>query len=681
MQDVDSSVGITSEPILTRDGNRETDIIKEAIDRAQYAYESFRDNLDRAEEDTNFIFGRQYTNDELNAYDEENRIAMVFNKLPQFINKVTGQQRSSVRTIKVSRTGRALGGHEPDFVSIDGEKIRHSVVLSKLIRDIEYSSNAQAWYKMAFKHALQGGFGWLRVLTKYQEDGFDIDPKISGVRDRWSVIPDPDAKEIDMSDMKFCFIIERMKLSEFQKRYPGKSYESIIPDSARKDYYLFGNDSEITVTEYFRREPVRKELVLLSSGEAMMAEDFDEIKESLAKRDITEVKRRSVMRHKVIWCKLTHGGIVEKEVEFPTSTIPVVPVLGRVEDLRDSSVQTKGLINDGKDAQLALNRMRSSSLERIDQSPLAPFIAEDKAIEGYEREWAAANTSKLSTLRYRAGQQKPQRDQGAAIPVAELQVGSVLDEDMKASIGIFNASLGATSNEISGKAIKARQTEADVGTYEFVDNFDNALRRIGILLVEMIPRVYDTNRFIQIRGKDDSVQIIELNKINDQTGELENTFENTENSVTIETGASYETEREENADQIIELSKVAPQVMQVGSDLLVKNLDFAESDVLAERLEKTIPPHLLSKEQKERMDKEGVERQPSPEQIAVQAEQQKAQMEMQAKQQELSLKLEIEKVKLQTAELNLKAKEVEAGIKADLNIDKKADEIIGNVLN
>ncbi len=667
MKAIDST-GIIKKDIQVREGNDKQAILKEAVDRSLIGYDYHRENMERAERNLLYIAGEQYTQEELREKELDNRIAMTFNKLPQFINKVTGSQRSTVQTIKITPTGRSIGKEEPKMETGQAREAPLSDILTDVVREIEYSSNAKSHYKTAFKHALEGGFGWLRVLTEYQEDGFDLDIKIAGQRDRWSVIVDPKAVEQDMSDMNWCFISERISIKEFEKRYKGKSHEA-LPGSDTQRYSTFwGEDDTVTVTEYFRREPITKEIILMSDGKTYDAEDVDPLMEQLAEQGIEEQDRRKVQSHKVIWCKISQGDILEEEIEFPTTTIPVVPVMGREIDFRGKRV-LKGLIDDGIDAQIALNRMRSSAIERIDASPLAPFIASDKAIEGYENMWADANTVRYSTLVYRKGEERPTREQGSTIPTAELQVTSVLDNDMKASIGMFNASLGETSNEISGKAIKARQQESDVGTYEFIDNYENAIRRVGLLVTEMIPKVYDTERILRIRGADGMTDTIEINKViqDPNTGDevVINALDHGKYTVVIGVGASYETKAEQNAEQILDLMKVNPQVSQVGSDLLVKNLDFADSDVLSSRLERMIPKEFLSKQKQEELAKDAPEPQPSPEQIEAQAEQKKSELEMQKLQMELEAKTRIEEIKLETAQVNLQIKREELQNKAN----------------
>ncbi len=663
---IDKTAGIVKEPVNERDFDDKTDedkingILREAVDRAIVGYDYWKNMFDKAEENVRFIYGDQYDQDDLNQKLEDNRIAMTFNKLPQFINKVVGAQRSSVQTIKVSPTGLSIGHEEPKFDTGGGKKsIPLSSILTDLIRDIEYQSNAVSWYKMAFKQALEGGFGFLRVLTQYQDDGFDLDIRIKGIRDRWSVIVDPNAVESDLSDMNWCFINEKMSLAEFRKRYPDKSYNSL--PGANEVSTFWSEQDTVTVSEYFRREAYTEEIVLMSDNKSYSYDAIKEVMEEMSENNIIEVKRRKITKYKVIWCKISQSDILEKEIEFPTSTIPVVPVFGRENDLRGKRVY-KGLIDDAIDAQIALNKMRSSAIERIDSSPLSPFIATDKSIEGHEDMWRDANITRYSTLVYKKGEERPKRDYGATMPTAELQITGVLDGDMKESIGIFNASLGAVSNEISGRAIEARQSEADVGTYEFLDNYKNSIRRVGILITEMIPTIYDTNRIVRLRGLDGNSDTIEINKvIEDAEGNnvVVNSLDHGKHTVVISTGASYETSKQKNADQILELMRINPQVAQVGSDLLVENLDFSDSNVLAERLEKMIPQEYLSKEKREQLAEDRPKPQPTQEQIKFQADQQMKQMELEAKKFDLEAKIELEKIKYDIAQLNLEKTKIE----------------------
>lgn len=673
------------EPVVAEEDTTEKyKFLLEAQEKSVQAYEYWKENYDLADEDVNFIYGNQYDTDELADLQEDDRMALTFNKLPQFVNNIIGAQRSVTQTIKVTPTGRSLGIEEPQFKTQKENTVKLSQVLADLIRDIEYQSKATQWYQTVFKHAVEGGFGFLRVFTKYQDDGFDQDIVIRGVRDRWSVLIDPSAKNPDRSDMNYAFIFQEMSRDEFKARYGNKSYETLAGTNTESTLWL--QDDKVIVAEYFRRIPVKRTLLLMSSGETHYLDEVKDVIDELEKQGITVIKQRKVIAHKVMWSKISAGDILEPEQEIPCSTIPIVPMFGRETDMKDK-IRIKGLITDSKDAQKAFNRMRSASLERIDMSPLSPWITTDKAIEGYESMWATANSTKWAALTYRAGQQAPFREQSASMPVAELQMGSAMDVDIKDAVGMQNASLGQVSNETSGKAILARQSTANTANFEFVDNYNRALERVGLILTEMIPKVYDTQRIVRLRGVDGSTDAVIINQtIKDtQTGKdvVVHNLNFGKHTVIIETGADYKTKREETAEQILNLMKVSPQIAQVGADILAKNLNFPESNVLAERLEKTIPPHLLSKEQQEEIQKDAPQHQLSPEQVQAQkemeqkqmeaqAEQQKQQLEIESKKMEYEFKLEIEKIKLETAQINLQAKQAELhqkGLSDEANSD------------
>ena len=674
---------IGSEPIQVREGSSDEAILKEAQERAGMAYEGWRENFEVSKEDVLYVAGVQWDKNELSDREDEGKISLTFNKLPQFINRVVGAQRKNVQSIKVSPRSNSKG-KDKKIKTESGEELSRSQVISDLVRNIEYQSKAKSAYKMAFKHALDGGFGWLRVYTAYQEDGFDMDIKIKGIRDRYSVYIDPKAVEDDFSDMAYAFITETMTKEEFDKRYPGKAEGGLEITTKNTNTFWYGKGT-VTVAEYFRREPYKKDISLLSNGEVVDSKDLEdeEIKEELDAMQITVVKSRKVNAHKVIWCKITGSSILEEEREFPTTTIPIVPVLGREIDYENERA-FRSLIYDAKDAQKMFNATRSSAMERVNLVSKTPYVGTADAVKGYEYQWASANTENRGILLHNKGTQAPQRQPMASAPVGELQLGGEINGDLQQSIGIYDASLGAKSNEISGKAIKARQSEADTGTYEFIDNLTTAIERVGILCVELIPKIYDTNRVIQLRKQDETDDKVEINKEDeDEEGNptIENDLSGIKYDVAIETGATYATKREENADQILELMKINPQIAQVGSDILVKNLDFADSNTLADRLKKTLPQNVLSKEDKEEIAKDAPEPQPSPEQIKAEADMKLKEMDMQMKQTELEADKEIEAIKLETARTNLAIKKLDLNGKAEETRQKKDDAAVSSVIN
>jgi len=668
---VQSSISV--KPIQIRDGNDISDILKEAKERVSIAYLFWQDTFDSSEDDELFISGVQWDNDSMTNRENENRVTLTINQLQQYVSRVAGSQKKQVQEIKISPINSTGTSEEDDVLTVGGSAISTSKALEGIVRNIQQQSNATQHYKRAFRHGLSG-IGWLRVLTEYSSnDSFDLDIKIESITNRWSVLIDPHAKETDYSDANYCFISERISHDEFRKRYPDKSIGD-LHDS--QENYWWGTDKTITITEYFRREPKTRKILMLSTGETVYEDEVEEVLDELFAQGITVVRERTVDTYQVIWSKITSNDVLEHERIFHTTTIPIVPVLGREVNTRYKR-KYQGLITHAKDAQRMLNYWQSSATERVSLAPKAPYIAEAEAIEGYENVWQTANTKNWSVLPYRKGHTAPRREAPPAMPVAEMQLAESMTRNIQSAIGIYDASLGSKSNETSGRAILARQGEADTGTFEFVDNLANAMRRIGILLVELIPKVYDTERVMRIVNPDGTGDFIELNKqiIDEQSGKsfLINDMTRGKYDVTVTTGNSYATKRIEASQSILEFMKAVPQSAQVASDLVAQNMDFPHSEEIAERLKKTLPANLLTKEEQEQIAKDAPPPQPSPEQILAKAEADKSEADAKMKQSEQEFKIKIEEIKLQTAELNFKTKQIEAGIKIENERISKVD--------
>jgi len=664
---------ITNKPIQTREGNTEADILREARERVAVAQFGWRETFATSRDDENFIAGSQWDQETLNERDDEGRPTLVINQLQQYISRIAGAQKKQVQEIKISPV-ESNSQKEPTIKTVGGNDENLSSVLEGVIRNIQSISNAPAQYKTAFRHCLSG-VGWLRVLTDYsRNDSFEQDIKIEAIRDRLSVLIDPHSKESDYSDAGYGFIHEQISHGEFKVRYPGKAIGNLDTTENRA---FWGDNRTITVSEYFRREPVTRTLCLLSSGETVYKDDMKDVIDELEEMGVTITRERKVNTYKVIWCKITANAILEKEREFPTSTIPIVPVLGR-EVIVNGKRSYQGAITHAKDPQVMLNYWQSAATERISLAPKAPYIAEAGAIEGYETIWKTANTKNYSVLPYNKGFAAPKREAAPLMPIAEINMAQNMQQSIQSTIGIYDASIGKAGNETSGRAIMARQSEADTGTFDFVDSLSNAMRRVGILCVELIPKTYDTERILRIKSPDGSGDFVEINKVvmDEESGEevVINDLAMGKYDVVITTGASYATKRMETADSILNFAQAIPQVAEVAGDLIADNMDFNNSDAIAERLKKGLPLNLLSKEDQEEIQKDAPPQQPSPQQIEAEAQAKEGELQLQLKDMEYKAKIEIEGIKLEVANINLETKRVEAGIKVDDMVNKKNDD-------
>jgi hypothetical protein len=255
----------------------------------------------------------------------------------------------------------------------------------------------------------------------------------------------------------------------------------------------------------------------------------------------------------------------------------------------------------------------SQEAEMLALAPKAPFIGYGGQFEGYEDKWKTANTNNWPYLEVNPdvtdGQGAvlplPQRAQPPMASSGLLQAKAGASEDIKSTTGQYNASLGMGSNERSGKAILARQREGDVGTFHYGDNLTRAVRHVARQLVDLIPKIYDTQRIARIIGEDGETKMVKINpdqpqpvnKIMDQNGIVIEKIYNPgvgKYDVVATTGPGYATKRQEALEAMAQLLQGNPQLWQVAGDLFVKNMDWPGAQEMSKRFAKTIDPKFLS---------------------------------------------------------------------------------------
>lgn len=647
---------MTTSPIDLQEKAGVAGFLELARQRASTSTSAWADNFNIAEEDVLFAYGEQWDDAAKRERMQEGRPTLTLNKMGQYIYRVVGDQRQNVQTIKFLPTngdkanGRAINTAGTKDYSL-------AEVYESITRNIEVQSNAPYHYKTAFQHAVEGGFGWLRVYTDYStQDAFDLDLVIKSVRNRWSVLMDPYAKEPDYSDANYCFISERMSKKEFEKRYPGKKVGELNGPN-QEQFLNWIDDKTIKISEYFVRQPVKRTLVMMSNGETYYKDDVEPVLDELAKQNITIVRERKVQTYKVLWYKITAWDVLEGPIEWCGSTIPVVPVLGKEIAIKGQRY-FRGLINDGKDAQRMLNYWQSAATERVALAPKAPWVAPAQSIENYMSIWQSANIKNWSVLPYNSipSGERPQRMDPPPMPAAEIQLAATAEQGIKSSIGLYDVMLGNNSQEQSGRAIMARQQQGETSTYVFTDNLNLAITRIGKILCEAIPLVYDSNRIMRLQFPDGSGDFVEINKtiVDEQTGNpvVIHDLGVGKYDVVVSTGPEYSTQRQNSTDAMMELARVIPQIAQVAPDIIAENIDAPNMDIVADRLKSTLPMNMLTPEDRQKIQQNAVPPQPNPEQ---QMEEAKNQAQMQIQQ----MKVEEEKIKLQIAQAEAQTKVAE----------------------
>lgn len=529
------------------------------------------------------------------------RPCLTINKLPQHVKQITNEQRMNRPTIKVLPVD-------------DKSDIEMADVFNGVIRHIEYTSDADVAYDTACENQVTHGEGYLRILTEYCDDtSFDQEIKIGRIRNSFSVYMDPMIQDPAGADARWCFITDDMTKDEYERAYPKASPISTLTARGIGDSSInqWISETTVRVAEYFYIECEKATLNLYPGNQtALTGTPEDNLLRAMFGKPL---RSRQSDRERVKWCK-TNGYEILEESEWAGSFIPVVRVVGNEFEV-DGQLYVSGLVRNAKDAQRMYNYWCSQEAEMLALAPKAPFIGYGGQFEGYEQQWKTANTQNWPYLEVNPdvtdGQGAvlplPQRAQPPMASSGLLQAKTGASEDIKSTTGQYNASLGMTSNERSGKAILARQRESDVGTYHYADNLARAVRHIGRQLVDLIPKIYDTARVARILGEDGEPSTVKMNpdqeepvkKIMGPGGVVVDKIYNPrvgKYDVRVITGPGYATKRQEALESMAQLLQGNPQLWQVAGDLFVKNMDWPGAQDLAKRLQKMLDPKVMADE-------------------------------------------------------------------------------------
>ncbi len=572
------------------------EILEKARKRFKKGLEAEGDNREHALEMLRFRNLEQWDSEVKNAREKDPegaRPCLVVDKTNQYLRQVLNDERQNRPAIKV-RPVDDRG--DPEVAE----------VFQGIVRHIEDKSGADLAYDTAYEAAVDGGFGYWRIITEYcDESSFDQDIRIKRIRNRFQVVLDPDRQEPDGSDSSWGFIVEKMPRDEFKRLYPEADPLDYATDGKMFDDWIYRD--YVIVAEYFYCDYEYKTLKLWESGQTTFN---DEPPKVMYPGDTVKKERKTEIPI-VRWKKITAKDILE-ERDWAGKYIPIVEVVGNELDIEGRRI-TSGLLKAAVEPQKIHNYAASSFVENVALAPRAQWVAAEGQIEGYEELYRTANRRAISVLPYKPVVAEgsipvppPQRSQPAGISAGWQQTLQNTEHDIQASMGMYNASLGAPSNEKSGKAIMARQREGDTATFHYMDNLSRSIRFCGRILIDLIPKIYDTERVALILGEDGKTDNAKLDpnqqepvrEIEDESGSIKKIYNlNTgKYDVTVTVGPAYTTKRQEAVEWMTQLIQAAPDLMKVGGDIMFRNMDAPGADEWADRLKKLLPPQLQGDE-------------------------------------------------------------------------------------
>ena len=534
-----------------------SDVIDRIRKRFKLGTEKESSMRDDFKNDFDFFAGEQWKDETKRMREGKSRPALTINKLSQIVNQIINEQRVNRPEIIISQGG-------------EGSNKKTADVIKGLIRSIKRRSKARSVHDRAAQAAAICGRGFFRIITDYVDDtSFDQEILMKAIHDPFSVILDPSYQEIDGSDAKWAFVFEEMNKDEFKTLYPNASTDYDFDDSS-----VWADGDVVKIADYYEIQEEEQELVM---------------------GDKKRIVKKKVVKH---W--MTNGAeIIEEATVIPCKYIPIVAVHGTEYSYKGKR-KIEGVVRQVKDVQRLYNSLSSSESEMVNTIPKVAFMAPKGSIIDKDK-WARANTDPVAVLEYEIVKDPVSGGAAASAPqrvVAEAPIAAITAaknqcrEDFREVTGVYPNSVGGASGEVSGSAISNRIAQGQISNSHFRDNMEKSLLHAGRIIVDMIPKIYNTQRTIEIIGAANETELVRINEAQVQ-GQPDHFLTMGSYSVEISAGQDYKNRREEVAKTLIDMSKVWPKILEIAGDIVVKNLEIPQSEEIAERVRKIMPQEML----------------------------------------------------------------------------------------
>jgi hypothetical protein len=571
------------------------EILKQAKRRYDECYHHWNHMQNENTELLEFISGEQWTAITRQNFENQGYAAMTSNRLPTFLRQITNE------LVKNTPEGQIDPRTDADKGKAD--------VLNDLIRNIQEESHAKVAYCKAAEMAAAVGIGYFRIMTKFKDNkSMDQEIIIEPIDDVNTVMLDPNHKGLCGQDCEYAFISTTLTVDEYQRKYgktklgrklrgdqTGEDLTDELKDvSWSKSEKKWTEKNQVLIAEYYFKDYSKKTLYQVfdsRTGKTFTTYNKEDIQD-----DMTILQSRDLEIPVVRWCKLNDMEVLE-QTEWPGCYIPVVCV--KADEYWIAGKRTLvGAVKPAIEAQVELNYAKSWRGMLLQMSPTAPWILTAAQVKDYEEDWKNANVAKFAYLTYNVDATggsvapPPQRNTfEAPIQSASLLVEGA-ENDLKAIFGTFDPNNQMVAPE-SGKAILARQDQSYNSNYHFYNNLSRSIEHGVCIMIEAVPVVYDTPREITLLSQDGKKRTVSINQPNEQ-GVVEYDLTVGDYTVSIQTGPSFGTKRQEMAEAVMDLIAAYPNAAPAIADLAVRQMDWAGADKIADSLEAMVPPQVLA---------------------------------------------------------------------------------------
>lgn len=571
--------------------------IKELHESFDYATDAWRDIRYEGDIDMRYIGGDPWNPDDRAAREEAGRPVLALDELGQYVNQIINDVRQNRRAIKVTPIG-------------NGATDQTARLRADLFRQIEYRSNAQQAYTTMFENAVQRSYGYLRVKAQYESStSRHQELRIEPLMNPDLVTPDPDAVKPDLSDMKYLFNQEAWNKAEFRKAFPRAVFQDFSIEQ-RQQAPRWVQDDRVMLAEWWRIVMTPAEVVYIdvpvvaTAQSPATTQQFDVLESDLKKKGLAsfgpgaQIVGNRTAQMPMVSSRLTNGLEILKEQDWPGRYIPFVGCFGKILYV-DTGVgpekRVLSAIRLARDPAMLYCYYRTAEAEQVGMSTRFPYFVREGSLSPDEAIKLTKSThepvSFITIKGHSDGMpmgtppEMPQRNPFEPA-IQALEVGAEgARRAIQAAMGISPLPTNMQQDQrLSGVSQKALESSSQKGTFHFVDHYEGAITRVGVILDDLAPHFYDAIRDLTVRRPDDTATSIRVNDPQapaDPTSPYAKegtpaTVTEGDHDVTLSTGPSYESERDQATDFADTLVTQLPQIAQVsGPHAAAKLLSLA----------------------------------------------------------------------------------------------------------
>lgn len=568
------------------------------VELLKEAQEDDSDNRERAREAHHFLDKRDGQWEPSILKNMTGRPRYTFDKCNPVVDDIAGEMDSADFDIRV----RPAGGEATKDLAgtFDG-----------IIRNIEAMSNASLVYGGAGREMVASGIsGWEVVQDWAQTDSFDQDlfvRPLYNFEDR--VWFDAGSELQDRSDSRHCWVLQNLTQDEYKTRFPKGSGRSVGDDRSSEVYT--NKPDFVTVGRLLYRDKTKKTLVLMSNGSVYERDEkFKKVEKELKDQGITVDRERKRDSFRVKSRLFDGSGWLTEPEKTVFAWIPIIPTYGNYK-IRESKIIYRGAIEKLLDPQRAYNYTRSREVEEVANAPMPKYWLSRKQAqnESDRRKMQTLNTNNDPVQLYTPDPelQGIQYLGGSIINPGLQQASQNALDDIQTSAGRFGVQQGDIDGPLSGVAIQKLQNKGDNGSIKYFKAQEVAICHSARVLVDAIPRVYDSKRQIRVLNEDQSFEMISINDriFDNETQDLVDLNDLTKGKydVTCDVGPAFKNRQQETVKALQELSASIPGLAELTADIQMNNIASPGVDLASERVRRklfeagNIPDSQMTKEE------------------------------------------------------------------------------------